>query len=69
MQLSLDELNSIFNANGKKPGKEFIQKEDLDEVYRVCHDAQKAVKEREKDTDTLNTSGDDIWYRYSKLKC
>ena len=72
LQLSLDKLKFIFNADGNKPGKEFIQKEELDKVYRMCHHAQKAIKsdDREKHTDTLDTSGDDVWYStYVKFKC
>ena len=70
MQLSLDELKDIFNADGKKPGKEFIRKEELDKVYRMCHQAQKEVEseERGKHADVaVDPSGDYEWY--SKLKC
>mmetsp|Transcript_13293 Transcript_13293/g.37941 ORF Transcript_13293/g.37941 Transcript_13293/m.37941 type:complete len:232 (-) Transcript_13293:906-1601(-) len=44
MQPSLDELKKIYNADGKMPGKEFISKAYLDELYRVCHEAQEEVK-------------------------
>lgn len=49
-QSSLEELKSIYNADEKMPGKEFISKEERDRIYRVCHEAQMAVKsdEREK---------------------
>ena len=43
-QLSLNNLKKIYNADGKKPGKEFISKECMDSLYRVCHDAQEEVK-------------------------
>ena len=50
MQASLNELRRIYNADGKRPGKEFISKEYLDFAYRACHEAQMEVKsdEREK---------------------
>ena len=49
-QPSLNKLKKIYNADGKHPGKEFISKECMDSLYRVCHDAQEEVKsdEREK---------------------
>ena len=52
-QLSLDALKDIYNADGKLPGKEFISKECMDSLYRVCHDAQEEVKSegREKHCD------------------
>ena len=51
--MSLNELRDIYNADGKKPGKEFISKEYLDSAYRACHEAQMEVKtaEREKHSD------------------
>ena len=60
-QPSLNQLRGIFNANGKMPGKEFICKEDLDNLYRGCHKAQMEVKSelREKHfvrEDILNVS-------------
>ena len=71
MQLSLDELKSIFNANGKKPGYEFIRKEDLDKVYRVCHEAQGEVKseEREKHANAFDTSEEHGKWYSEKFKC
>jgi len=53
-QRSLNGLRSIYNADGKKPGKELISKEYLDFAYRACHGAQMEVKseEREKHSDT-----------------
>ena len=48
-QPSLDELRVIYNADGKKPGKEFITKECMDGLYRVCHDAQEEVKSEERE--------------------
>ena len=52
-QPSLDNLKKIYNADGKIPGKEFISKECMNSLYRVCHDAQEEVKseEREKHRD------------------
>ena len=49
-QYSLDYLKKIYNADGKKPGKEFISKEEMNAVYRSGHEAQMEVKtdEREK---------------------
>ena len=49
-QDSLDALREIYNADGRMPGKEFISKECMDGLYRVCHDAQMEVasEEREK---------------------
>lgn len=49
-QPSLKRLRNIFNADGKQPGKEFISKEELDSIYRMCHEMQEEVKtdEREK---------------------
>ena len=43
-QPALDLLKRIYNADCKPPGKEFISKECMDSIYRVCHDAQKEVK-------------------------
>ena len=43
-QDSLDELRDIYNASGDMPGKEFISKECMDSLYRVCHGAQMEVK-------------------------
>ena len=48
-QLSLNELKGIYNADGKLPGKEFITKECMDSLYRVCHDAQEEVKSEERE--------------------
>ena len=52
-QLSLDALRSIYNADGKLPGKKFISNEEMDAIYRSGHDAQMEVKseEREKHCD------------------
>jgi TPR repeat protein len=49
-QASLNHTRDVFNANGKLPGKEFISKEELDTIYRKCHEAQEEAKtdEREK---------------------
>ena len=48
MQPALDKLEEILNE--KLPGKEFISKEELDNLHRMCHKAQEEVKtdEREK---------------------
>jgi hypothetical protein len=48
-QDSLDALKNIYNANGKRPGKEFISKDCMDSLYRVCHDAQEEVKSEERE--------------------
>ena len=48
-QGSLDALKSIYNAGGKRPGKEFISEECMDSLYRVCHDAQMEVKTEERE--------------------
>ena len=48
-QGSLNRLRDIFNANGKLPGKEFIDKEELDKIYRLCHEAQEEVKSEERE--------------------
>ena len=55
-QASLNELKSIYFADGKKLGKEFVSKEYLDKAYRMCHAAQEEVKSegRKKDRDTCN---------------
>ena len=52
-QPSLDPLKKIYNADGEIPGKDFISKECMDSLYRVCHDAQEEIKseEREKHRD------------------
>jgi hypothetical protein len=49
-QDSLNVLRAIYNADGKRPGKEFISKEFLESTYRACHEAQMEVasEEREK---------------------
>ena len=54
-QPSLEALKAIYNSGGKVPGKEFISKECMDSLYRVCHDAQEEVKseEREKHSDKV----------------
>ena len=43
-QPSMDRLKRIYKADGKEPGKEFINKDYLDWVYRECHEAQKEVR-------------------------
>ena len=48
-QNSLNKLRGIYNANGKKPGKEFISKDYLDSTYRACHEAQMEVKSEERE--------------------
>lgn len=42
-QHSLNCLREIYNVNGKKPGKEFISKGEIDDIYRLCHQAQEDV--------------------------
>ncbi len=63
-QLSLDALKQIYNANGKMPGKEFISKECMDSIYRVCHDAQEEVKSEEREKHGHATHND-----ASNMKC
>ena len=53
-QDSLDNLKNIYNADGETPGKEFISKEDMDSLYRVCHDAQEEVKSEEREKHFTN---------------
>ena len=48
-QVSLDALKNIYNADDKRPGKEFISKECMDSLYRVCHDAQEEVRSEERE--------------------
>ena len=48
-QRSLNGLRSIYNADGKKPGKEHISKEYLESTYRSCHEAQMEVKSEERE--------------------
>ena len=48
-QECLNVLRDIYNADGKRPGKEFISKEDLDSAYRACHEAQMEVKSEERE--------------------
>ena len=48
-QKSLNKLKEIYNADGKKPGKEFISKEEMDMIYRSGHDAQMEVKSEERE--------------------
>ena len=47
-QESLDALRKIYNAAGKRPGKEFISNESLDFAYRACHGVQMEVKTEER---------------------
>lgn len=54
-QPSVDALKKIYsNADGKFPGKEFIRKEDMDSIYRVCHDAQEEFKSEEREKHCTN---------------
>ena len=62
-QVSLDELKAIFNARGNVPGNEFISKECMDSLYRVCHDAQEAVKSEEREKHCTLTG------KLGKMKC
>ena len=48
-QDSLNLLKKIYNADGEMPGKQFISKECMDNLYRVCHDAQEEVKSEERE--------------------
>ena len=48
-QRSLNALRKIYNADGKKPGKEFISKDYLESIYRACHDSQMDVKSEERE--------------------
>jgi hypothetical protein len=58
-QKSLNELRRIYNADGEKPGKEFITKGYLDSAYRACHEAQMEIKSeaREKHSGTILLMG------------
>ena len=47
-QPSLNQLKRIYNANGKVHGKEFISKEDLDDLYRTCHEVQMEINTEER---------------------
>ena len=46
-QLSLNLLRKVYNAD-KMPGKEFISKSELDDIYRLCHRAQEEVNSEER---------------------
>ena len=48
-QQSLKSLTKVYNADGKRPGKEFISKEDMDKIYRDCHEAQEMIKSEERE--------------------
>ena len=48
-QDSLNALRKIYNADGKKPGKEFISNEEMDTIYRSGHEAQLEVKSEERE--------------------
>ena len=48
-QKSLNTLRAIYNADEKKPGKEFITKEYLESIYRAGHEAQMEVKTEERE--------------------
>ena len=47
-QPSLNILRNIYNSGGTMPGKEFICKSELDEIYRLCHQAQEKVHSEER---------------------
>ena len=47
-QVSLNHIRDIYNADGKEPGNEFISKEDLDKLYRACHEVQEEVENEER---------------------
>jgi len=57
-QPSLKRLRDIYNADGKNPGKEFIEKDELDSIYRMGHDAQIEVKTEEREN---HFEGEDFW--------
>lgn len=61
MQPALDMLKKIFNANGKLPGKEFISEEELDTLYRMCHEAQEEVKSEEREKHLLKEDKLSTW--------
>ena len=48
-QDSLNSLKKFHNADGKRPGKEFIGKEEMDTIYRSGHEAQMEVKSEERE--------------------
>lgn len=48
-QASLDALKETYNSNGKMAGKAFLSMEDMNSIYRVCHEAQEEVKSEERE--------------------
>jgi hypothetical protein len=55
---SINELKAIYN--GKIPGKEFISKDCILSLYRVCHEAQTEVESEARDkrfTEKQRSSG------------
>ena len=61
-QDSLNRLRDTFNADGKLPGKEFVGKEELDTLYRKCHDVQKEVKSEEREKYLTEEDKRCAWY-------
>ena len=55
-QVSLNGLRDVYNADGKMPGKEFISKKCLDELYRLCHAAQEEVKSEARENFSAESS-------------
>ena len=64
LQMSLNDLRDIYNADGKKPGKEFISKEEMDTIYRSGHEAQMEVKSEEREKHGYN-----LMEKLGKTKC
>lgn len=47
-QQSLNRLRMVYSGKRNLPGKEFIAKDELDGIYRDCHEAQESVKSEER---------------------
>ena len=58
---SLNALKEIYYADGKKPGKEFISKEEMNTVYRSGHDAQMEVNSEEREKHSIPTETKILW--------
>ena len=63
-QISLNSLRDIYNADGKMPGKEFISKDDLDNLYRDCHEVQMEINSDERKKHWVHWGSKD-----DKFKC
>ena len=47
-QMSLNSLRKVYNSGGMMPGKDFISKSELDNIYRLCHQAKEEVNSEER---------------------